>query len=84
MKGKLILILNLSRLNPKDTLLPLSVPKVRWHTTINRADFVSWCMLYTRTKVTRCIRDKMTMCFREWTIKSHSPEYEIGPINRSV
>ena len=38
--------------------------KVRLHTAINRADFVSWCMLYTRTKVTKCIREKMTMCFR--------------------
>ena len=58
--------------------------KVRLHTAINRADFVSWCMLYTRTKVRRCIREKMTMCFRGQTIKSHSPGYEIGPINRIV
>ena len=37
-------------------------------------------------KETKCIRGKMTTCFRagQWTIKSHSPEYEIGPINRSV
>ena len=54
------------------------------HTAINRADFVSWCMLYTRTKVTKCIREKMTMCFRQWTIKSHSSRHEIGPINRGV
>ena len=26
----------------------------------------------------------MTLYFRVWTIKSHSPGYEIGPINRSV
>ena len=26
----------------------------------------------------------MTLYFRGWTIKSHSPEYEISPINRSV
>ena len=39
--------------------------KVRLHTAINWADFVSWCMLYTRTKVTKCIREKMTMCFRQ-------------------
>ena len=37
--------------------------KVRLHTAINRADFVSRCMLYTRTKVTKRIREKMTMCF---------------------
>ena len=59
--------------------------KVRLYTAINWADFVSWCMLYTvRTKVTKCIREKMTLYFCRWTIKSHSPGYEIGPINRSV
>ena len=67
-----------------DLLDPNARVKVRLHTAINRADFVSWCMLYIYTKVTKCIREKMTMCFREWTIKSHSPGYEIGPINRSV
>ena len=35
---------------------------------------------YIRTKVTKCIREKTTMYFHVWTIKSHSPEYEIGPI----
>ena len=39
---------------------------------------------YIHTKVTKCIRQKMTMYFRGLTIKSHSPGYEIGPINRSV
>ena len=39
---------------------------------------------YIRTKVTKCIREKMTMFFRGLTIKSHSSGYEIGPINRSV
>ena len=47
-------------------------------------DFVSWCMLYIHTKVTKCIREKMMMYFRGLTIKSHSPGYEIGPINPSV
>ena len=45
------------------------------------ADFVSWCMLYTY-EVTKCICEKMTLYFRGWTIKSHSPGYEIDPINR--
>ena len=36
---------------------------VRLHTAINRADFVSCCMLYTYTKVTKCIREKMTLYF---------------------
>ena len=58
--------------------------KVRLHAAINRTDFVSWCMLDTCTKVTKCTRENMTLHFRGWTIKSHSPEYEIGPINRSV
>ena len=39
---------------------------------------------YIRTKVTKCICEKMTLHFRGLTIKSHSPGYEIGPINRSV
>ena len=39
---------------------------------------------YIRTTVTKCIREKMTLYFRGWTIKSHSSGYEIGPINRSV
>ena len=39
---------------------------------------------YIRTKVTKCIREKMTMYFRGLTIKSHSSGYEIGSINRSV
>ena len=39
---------------------------------------------YIRTKVTKCIREKMTMYFRGLTIKSHSSGYEIVPINRSV
>ena len=58
--------------------------KVRLYTAINRADFVSWCMLYIRKKVTKCIPEQMTLCFCGWTIKSHSPGYEIGQINRSV
>ena len=58
--------------------------KLRLHPAINRVEFVSWCMLYIRTKVTKCIREKMTLYFRGWTIKSHSPGYEIGLINRSV
>ena len=28
---------------------------------------------YRRTKVTKCIRQKMTLYFHVWTIKSHSP-----------
>ena len=39
---------------------------------------------YIRTKVIKCIREKMTMYFRRLAIKSHSSGYEIGPINRSV
>ena len=39
---------------------------------------------YIRTKVTKCIREKMTMYFRGLTFKSHSSGYEIGPIDRSV
>ena len=35
---------------------------------------------YIRTKVTKCIREKMTMHFRGLNIKSHSSGYEIGPI----
>ena len=38
--------------------------KLRLHTAINRADFVSGCMLYTRTKVTKCTHEKMTLYFR--------------------
>ena len=38
------------------------VPKVRLHTAINRADFVSWCTLYTKEGN---IREKMTLCFPE-------------------
>ena len=51
-----------------DKLPVSSCLKLRLHTAINRADFVSWCMLYIYiyTKVTKCIREKMTMCFREW------------------
>ena len=37
--------------------------KVRLHTAINRADFVSWCMLYTK-EGNKCVREKMTLCFR--------------------
>ena len=37
--------------------------KVCLHTVINRADFVSWCMLYMCTKVPKCICEKMTTCF---------------------
>ena len=48
--------------------------KLRLHTAINREIFISWCMLYT--KVTKCIREKMTLYFRRWTIKSHSPRYK--------
>ena len=59
--------------------------KVRLHSVINRADFVSRCMLYTvHTKVTKCIREKIPLYCCGWSIKSHSPGYEIGPINRSV
>ena len=39
---------------------------------------------YVHTKVTKCIREKMTLYFRGWTITSHSPGYEIGPINCNV
>ena len=39
---------------------------------------------YIRTKVTKCIREHMTMYFRGLTIKSHSSGYEIGPTNHSV
>ena len=39
---------------------------------------------YIHTKVTKCIREKIPLYFCGWTIKSHSPGYEIGPINRSV
>ena len=35
--------------------------KVRLHTAINQADFISWCMLYIQTKVTKYIREKMTL-----------------------
>ena len=57
--------------------------KVRVHTTINRANFVTWCMLYTYEG------NKMHLWENDdvlsWlTIKSHSSGYEIGPINRSV
>ena len=57
--------------------------KVRLHTAINRPiSYLGAC--YIRTTVTKCIREKMTLYFRGWTIKSHSLGYEIGPINRSV
>ena len=39
---------------------------------------------YIRTKVTKYIREHMTMYYRGLTIKSHSSGYEIGPTNRSV
>ena len=45
------------------------------YSAINRADFQSWCMLYTLT---------CEGYFLGWTIKSHSPGYEIVPINCSV
>ena len=38
--------------------------KVRLHTAINCADFVSWSMIYIRKKVTKGIREKMTTYFR--------------------
>ena len=38
----------------------LEILKVCLPTAINRADFVSWCMLYIRMKITKCIREKMT------------------------
>ena len=69
-----------SRTKPVET--SLSQLKVQTHTTINLADFVSWCMLYTYEG--NNIREEMTMYFCGLTIKSHSPGYEIGPINRSV
>ena len=34
------------------------------------------------TKITKCIRQKIPLYFCGWTIKSHSPGYEIGRINR--
>ena len=37
--------------------------KLRLHTAINRADFVSWCM-FIRTKVTKCNCEKITLYFR--------------------
>ena len=61
--------------------------KVRLHTAINQDDFVSWCMLYTYEGNEMLLwvnREKMTLIFREWTIKSHASGYEIGPIDRSV
>ena len=36
--------------------------KLRSHTAINRADFVSWCMLYTY-EGNKIIREKMTLYF---------------------
>ena len=42
----------------------LDTLKVRLHIAINRAHFVSWCMLYAYKKVTKCIREKMTLYFR--------------------
>ena len=51
-------------------------------TAINRTDFVSCCMLYMW--ITKCIREKMPLYFRGWTIKSYSSVYEIDPINRSM
>ena len=32
---------------PRDFLTKISQLKLRLHTAINQADFVSWCMLYT-------------------------------------
>ena len=59
--------------------------KLRLHTAINRADLISYLgACYIRTKVTKCNHEKMTLYFRGWSIKSHSPGYEIGLINRSV
>ena len=37
---------------------------VRLHTAINLADFVSWCMSSIRKKITKGIREGMTMYFR--------------------
>ena len=37
--------------------------KVRLHSAINLADFVSWCILYTK-EGNKCICEKMTLCFR--------------------
>ena len=36
--------------------------KVRFHTVINRADFVSWCMLHIRTTVRKCIVVRKWRC----------------------
>ena len=33
---------------------------------------------YIHAKVTKCIREKISLYFYGWTIKSHSPGYEIG------
>ena len=49
---------------------------------IGPISYLSAC--YIRTKVTKCICMKMTLHFRGKTVNSHSPGYEIGPINRSV
>ena len=47
------------------------------HNAINRTDFVSWWMLYTYEGNKMRIREKTTLYFRGWTIKSHSPRSEI-------
>ena len=41
--------------------------KVRLHTAINRADFVSWCMLYTY-KGKKCIREKLSLYIRTFVV----------------
>ena len=57
--------------------------KVRLHVRlIGPISYLGACDI--RTKVTKCIPAKMTPALWGWIIKSHSPGYEIGPINRSV
>ena len=42
--------------------------KLRLHIAINRENFISWCMLYT--KVTKCICEKMTLYFRRSNVSN--------------
>ena len=82
--SRLNLILKLNPRSRKDTVSRCLILLKYVYTLrlIGPISYLGGC--YRRTKVTKCIRQKMTLYFRMWTIKSHSPGYEIGPINRSV
>ena len=58
--------------------------KVSSNVHANGATKLCWALksclgaCYIRTKVTKCSREEMTLYFHGWTIKSHSPGYEIS------